>query len=263
MYKEYYNLEASPFDNVPDPFFYFPSSFHEATLRRSLFAIEQRKGAVMICGEPGCGKTLLIRTLIHSLDSDKYEIGLIGNPSLDTIDLQREILYQIGVESIPEKKIDIIHSLNENLLDNFKRGKDTVIFIDEAHIIKDREIFDEIRLLLNFQLDDRYLLTIVLAGQPELRTKVSRIPQLMQRIAVKCELKPLSYDETVGYITMRLKKSGASRGIFTKESIDVIYEISGGVPRVINNICDLALFTGYETKNESIDSSLINEISQR
>lgn len=263
MYKEYYNLQTSPFDNVPDPFFYFSSSSHEITLRRSFFAIENRKGAVMICGEPGCGKTLLIRTLIHSLDSDRYEIGLIGNPSLDTIDLQKEILYQIGVESIPDQKLDIIHSLNENLLNNFKRGKDTVIFIDEAHIIKDREIFDEIRLLLNFQLDDRYLLTIVLAGQPELRNKISKISQLEQRISVKCELKPLNYEETVGYVTIRLKKSGAQRGIFTKESLDLIFELSGGVPRVINNICDLALFTGYEMQCEQINSSVINEVSQR
>jgi len=263
LYNEYYKLQTSPFENVPDPFFYFPSPSHETTLRRSLFAIENRKGAVMICGEPGCGKTLLIRTLIHSLDSDRYEIGLIGNPSLDTIDLQKEILYQIGVESIPDKKLDIVHSLNENLLNNFKRGKDTIIFIDEAHIIRDREIFDEIRLLLNFQLDDRYLLTIVLAGQPELRNKINKIPQLEQRISVKCELKPLNYEETVAYVTMRLKKSGAQRGIFTKESLDVVFELSDGVPRVINNICDLALFTGYEMEYEQIDSSVINEVSQR
>ncbi|RMF95533.1 MAG: AAA family ATPase [Candidatus Schekmanbacteria bacterium] len=262
MYKDYYELNAFPFDNVPDPFFYFPSSSHETTLRRSLFAIQNRKGAVMICGEPGCGKTLLIRTLIHSLDSEKYEIGLIGNPSLDTIDLQKEILYQIGVEDIPEDKLDIIHSLNENLLNNFKRGKDTVIFIDEAHIIKNNEIFDEIRLLLNFQLDDRYLLTILLAGQPELRTKISRIPQLEQRISVKCELKPLTYEETVGYITLRLKKSGAKRGIFTKESLDLIYELSGGIPRLINNICDLALLAGYEKGCEQIDTVLVNEVAQ-
>lgn len=260
MYEQYFHLKNTPFDNVPDPYYYFPLPGHEEAAKRILYAIESHKGAAMLTGEPGCGKTLLARTIIQALDREKYEIGMVNNPLLEGVELHREILYQLGINDVPDNKLDILHTLNDYLLENFKIGKDTVVFLDEAHVVKDSVIFEEIRLLLNFQLNERFLLTIILLGQPELKEKIKNLWQLDQRISIKCELKPLTEEEAIAYVSYRLKKSGAQRGIFTEEAIDVIYEKSCGVPRLINNICDLALLVGYEKKVETIGSSIINEI---
>ena len=243
-YEDYWGLKKAPFDNVPDPLFYFPSARHEEGLHRLLYGVEARKGAIMLTGEIGCGKTLLSRTLIQHLSHDRYDLALVANPSFEVADFIKEILYQLGI-SQNGTKLDMVHALNERLLENLKKEKDTVLVVDEAQAINDQAIFEELRLLLNFQLNDRFLLTLILLGQPELRSKVEAIKQLSQRVVIRYHLMPFHVDEVGDYIAFRLQAAGASRVVFTPEAIVAVYEASGGIPRKVNTIADLALLIGF------------------
>jgi len=149
--------------------------------------------------------------------------------------------------------------LNNVLLNNAREGKDSVIIIDEAHAIEDNQIFESLRLLLNFQLPDRFLLTLLLFGQLELREKIESNKQLEQRIAIKCHLTNLSLEDTVGYITHRLKVAGRDEPIFTKKAMESIYEHTGGIPRRINRLCDTCLLSGLVKNINQIDESIILE----
>ncbi len=257
-YEGYWGLKKAPFDNVPDPRFYFPSVRHEEGLQRLLYGVEARKGAVMLTGEIGCGKTLLSRALIQHLAHDHYDLALVANPSFELADFIKEILYQFGI-SQKGTKLDMIHALNERLLENLKKEKDTVLVIDEAQAINDQGIFEELRLLLNFQLNDRFLLTLILLGQPELRSKVEAIKQLSQRVVIRYHLTPFTMDEVGGYIDFRMKAAGASRVVFTPEAIEAVYKTSGGIPRKVNIVADLALLIGFMERCKQVGPRVVRK----
>ncbi len=145
------------------------------------------------------------------------------------------------------------------MVNNIKDGKKTVILIDEAHTIEDKNVYEEIRLLLNFQLEDKFLLTILLLGQPELKERVEANKQLLQRIAMRYHLEALSRDETINYINHRLKIAGGEKVEFNPSSYRLIHERSGGIPRRINQICDMCLVTGYAKKVTTINEEIVQE----
>lgn len=257
-YEKFWGLKKSPFDNVPDPRFYFPSSRHEEGLHRLTYGVEARKGAIMLTGEIGCGKTMLSRALIQHLAQERYEVALIANPSFNASDFLKEILHQAGV-SPKRTKLTMLHALNDRLLENFREGKDTILLVDEAQAITDPEVFEELRLLLNFQLNDRFLLTLILLGQPELRSKVEAITQLSQRVVIRYHLLPFTAKEVGDYIEFRMKAAGASRAVFTPEAVIAIYGASGGIPRKVNTIADLALLIGLMDRRRMIDPDVIEK----
>lgn len=257
MYQEYWGLTELPFENVPDPRFFYPSADHQEALLKMFYAVNNRKGAAMLTGEIGCGKTVLSRTLIQDLPPDRYEIGLITNPSLSPVDFLREILYQLGVEIQTDSKLDLLHALNDQAVKNANADKDTVIIVDEAQAIEDESTFEELRLLLNFQLNDRFLLTLLLIGQPELNDRVASIEQLAQRIALKYHLGPLKREETHAYVQTRLEKAGGKRALFSDTALEVLHRESRGIPREINNICDICLLLGFGAKAEIIEGEQI------
>lgn len=259
MYLEYWDFKEYPFENVPDPKFMYYSENHEEALVRLIYAAKRRKGAALLTGDVGCGKTVLSKVFIQQLPGDEYDIGLITNPTLEPSDFLKEILYQLGLNPDTNSKADLLDILNERMLENMKQDKTTLLIIDEAQLIS-KQTFEEIRLLLNFQLNDRFLLTLILIGQPELRDIVRGIKQLDQRIAIKYHLNPLNFEETVKYIVFRLKKAGLTRNIFTRQAVDEIYDYSQGVPRKINNVCDMSLLIGFSSKKEVIDSKIIKEV---
>ena len=259
MYLEYWNLKEYPFENVPDPEFMYYSQEHEEALVRLIYAAKRRKGAALLTGDVGCGKTVLSKVFIQQLPDDEYDIGLIINPALEPIDFLKEILYQLGLNHDTNSKADFLDILNKRMLENMKQDKTTLLIIDEAQLIS-KETFEEIRLLLNFQLNDRFLLTLILIGQPELRDVIKTIKQLDQRIAIRYHLNPLNFEETVKYIVFRLKKAGLTRNIFTRQSVDEVYNYSQGVPRKINNVCDMSLLIGFSSKKKVIDSKVIKEV---
>ncbi len=260
MYEKYWGLNTLPFENVPDPRFLYRSSQHEEALMRLMYATKTQKGASMLTGEIGCGKTTLSRVYIQELSSDEYEIGLIANPCLSPTDFLKEILFQLGVEKSFADKTEMLHVLNEKMLDNLKNGKKTIVIIDEAQAIESETTLEELRLLLNFQLNDQFLVTLILIGQPELRERVTSIKQLDSRISIRYHLHNLDLNDTMKYILFRLKVAGLKKNIITKEAIEKIYSYTNGVPREINNICDLALLDGFSTKAELINTKIIQKL---
>ena len=257
MYTEYWKLTAKPFENSPDPRFLYHSAEHDEALMRLLYAIQSSKGAALLTGEYGCGKTLLMHTIVNELSSGQFNIAYLTNPRWSANELVQEILYQLEITSDGTSRIEMLHSLNDFLFDNVRNGKHTIIIVDEAQIIGDYETFEELRLLLNFQLNDRCLLTLFLVGQPELNDMVKKIPQLNQRIALRYHLKRFSYEDTKAYIQYRLNIAGRNNPIYTEAALKEIYNYSQGTPRTINNICDLSLVIGFGKHLEQIDADTI------
>ena len=260
MYEAYWELGEPPFDNSPNPKFLYLSPEHEEALARLTYAVTRRKGWAMLTGEYGCGKTTVSRTLVQRLDPERYEVALLANPCWGATDFLREALYQLGMD-VPERgKPELVHALNELFFRNYRAGRDTVVIIDEAKLIDDDAIFEELRLLANFQTDDRFLVTILLIGSSELREKIRRIRHLDQRVAIRHHLTPLDRDHTAHYIAHRLRTTGQTRALFTEEAVTLIFDFTRGTPREINNLCDLALLTGYSKGSREIDEHIVAEV---
>lgn len=260
MYEAYWELREPPFDNSPNPRFFYLSPEHEEALVRLVYTVRHRKGCGMLTGEYGCGKTTLSRALIQRLEAERYEIGLLTNPSWTPVDFLREALYQLGVEATERAKSELLHQLNDVFFSNYRAGRDTVIIVDEAQLIDDDAVFEELRLLMNFQTDDRFLVTLLLIGSPELRDRVRRLKHLDQRITIRCHLNTLDGAHTAAYITHRLRMAGRTAPIFTDEAIRLIFDFTRGTPREINNLCDVALLVGYTKRLKEVGEKIIAEV---
>ncbi len=261
MYEQYWGLTARPFQNVPDPNFLFMSPRHREALARLLYAVKYNKGAALLVGDVGCGKTTLSRALILQLAEDKYDIGLITNPSLPGNDFLEEIDTQLGVQPPSGGKAALLRGLNDRLLANAGEGKETVLIVDEAHSIRDPAVFEELRMLLNFQLNDRFLLTLIMLAQPEINEIIARLKQFEQRIAIRYHLTPLDEAETGRYITYRLQKAGAKRALFSQEALQLVWQHAQGVPRIINTLCDLCLLEGFASRVQDVDAALVKRVA--
>jgi general secretion pathway protein A len=252
MYTQYWGLQKKPFDNTPDPEFLYRSSQHEEALARLLYAVQERKGLAVLTGVFGCGKTVLGQELLRELSEDRYRIAFINYPLLSHVEFLLAIAKSLGADNLPTKKSEVLinfvlDSLNGILLNNARDGKDSIVFIDEAHTIQDS------------QIPNRFLLTLILSGQPELREKLEINKQLSQRIAIKCHLTNLDLNNTFDYIIHRLKIAGRKEPIFTKEALQSIYDHTSGIPRRINRLCDLCLLTGLAKGLSLIDEAVVLE----
>ena len=259
MYLEYWGLTKFPFENVPDPEFMFYSHEHEEALARLVYAAKRNKGAVLLTGDIGSGKTTLSRVFIQQLADSEFDIGLINNPCLEPLDFLKETLYQLGLNPRSQSKSELLQMLNNRMIKNWKNNRTTLLIIDEAQLIY-KETFEEIRLLLNFQLNDHYLLTLILVGQPELRDIIRGYKQLDQRIAIRYNLNSLSRESADKCIAFRLEKAGRTKSIFTAAALEECYNYSRGIPRKINNVCDLALLVGCGMMVETIDADIIKRV---
>jgi general secretion pathway protein A len=260
MYLSYWGLSEIPFKNTPDPKFIYYSSEHEEALVRLLYVVTEGRGGLLLTGEYGCGKTLLSRVFLKELNESKFLVALITNPNLSDIDFLREVLYQLGVESKSKAKVDLLHELDKVVLKTHEGGRSIVIIVDEAQQVMDENTFEEIRLLLNYQQYDNFMVSLILMGQPELRAKVAAIPQLKQRLGMRYHLRTLDREECHKYIDHRLNVAGQTRVIFDQKAKDAVFEHSGGTPREINNICDMALLTGFGYNASAVDADLIRMV---
>lgn len=259
MYEEFWGLKEKPFENTPDPRFLYYTTQHEEALCRLLYVIKEKKGAGILTGVFGCGKTVIAHALLKELEADKYKIAYVNNPQLNSLELLRMMVYYLGLSKPPSKKSDLLMVLNDIFQNNIKDGKETVIIIDEAHTIEDHTVFEELRLLLNFQSEERFLLTLLVIGQPELATNIDNIKQLTQRIAIRCHLDSLSLEDSIKYIQYRLKVAGLEKEIFDQSAYPKVHLHSGGIPRRINRICDLCLLTGFSKNIRQINEEVVEE----
>ncbi len=264
MYLEYWKFNEKPFENTPDPRFLYRSSNHEEALVRMSYCIGEAKGAAMLTGEYGSGKTVLTRVLVKELlkDDQKFKLALIVNPSFSATDFLREIIFQFDHTLLKGSKLNLIHRLNEILYKGMSEGKKAVVIVDEAQAIKSNSMYEELRLLLNFQMNDRFLLTLLLVGQPELKKKVDKIPQLKQRLAITYHLSGLSESDVIKYIDYRCAVAGKQESVFTEDASKVIGKRAEGIPRRINTICELALLQGMLERKERIDARIVEKVAE-
>lgn len=263
MYTAYWGLLEKPFENTPDPRYFYYSLKHEEALSRLLYAVEERKGSMMLSGDYGSGKTLLSRVILGKLmqEEAKYRVALVVNPAIPVLEILAEIVYQLGENISPQaRKTDILRILNGVLYKTAEDDRHTVIIVDEAQAIEDGFVFEELRLLLNFQLNERFLLTLLLLGQPELREKIERLPQFKQRLALRYHLTTLTGSETKNYIEYRCAVAGRKEPIFSDGASQLIFDYSKGIPRQINNICDLSLVIAMGEKLKYVDERIISEV---
>jgi general secretion pathway protein A len=259
MYETHWGLTLKPFENTPDPRFLYHAPQHEEGLSRLLYVVRERKGAGLLTGVYGCGKTLLSRTLTRELEKDVYRVAFVTNPRLDDVEMLRMVAHGLGATDLPTRKTDILVALEKIFQENIRDGRKTVVVIDEAHAIEDARIFEELRLLLNFQTEEHFLLTLLLFGQPELQPKIDANKQLAQRMAMRFHLEGLSAADTQGYIEHRLKVAGAKHPLFTADAAALVFERTGGIPRRINHACDVSLLTGYGKSANVIDRETVRE----
>ena len=262
-YEEYWGLKEKPFENTSDPRFLYMSSQHEEALARLMYTVYQNKGISVLTGVFGCGKTVIAEKILETINYDAYEIAMIVNPQLSAIELLRDIIYNLGYkETVIKEKDEVVHKLVEILNNNYRNGKRSVIIIDEAHLIQELQIFEELRVLLNYQTEHNFLVTLLLLGQPELKDKISNLKQFTQRVAIHCHLTPLTRGDVANYINHRLEVAGSTRRIFEDDSYDHIYSQTGGIPRRINQLCDMTLFTAYSEGIQSIGAPEIDKITK-
>jgi len=265
MYKSFYNLRRNPFEITPDPSFLFPTSLHNEALASLYYGVTAHRGCVVLTGEVGTGKTLILRSLLGLLQRRDMVFALIFNPTLSPVEFMRYIARDFGLPVAGKAKDELIHVLNGFLLQRHEAGLTTILVVDEAHHLS-AEVLEEIRLLTNLETSQRKLLQIVLAGQPELDQKLDshELRQLKQRIALRCHLEPLGAHETREYISRRLKTAGAVGAceIFSGPAIEAVFHHSRGIPRLINTICENALLSGYAKHAATITSEIIEAVAK-
>jgi len=261
MYYDYFEFNEPPFNLTPNSKFFFESSKHKEALSSLLYAIEERKGFIVITGEIGSGKTTVSRALINKLNRNT-EVALITNTHLNSKDLLLTLLEDLEIGFQPgDSKSKLLSNLNEYLLTQAHRGHNVVLIIDEAQNLKPN-VLEEVRMLSNLETETDKLIQIVLIGQPELKLKLGlhQLEQLRQRVAIYFHLAPLSFEEMQEYILHRLKVAGRGpREYFAPEAMRLVHEFSNGVPRLINQICDFALLTAYADGHTTVDEYVMRE----
>ncbi len=264
MYKAFYKLRLNPFEISPDPSFLFSTPRHNEALASLYYGVRARKGFVVLTGEVGTGKTLLVRCVLELLRRTGVAFAYVFNPSLSALEFIRYIAGDFGLPVAGKAKDELILSLSSFLVERHQRKLSTLLVVDEAHHLAP-ELLEEVRLLTNLETTQQKLLQIVLAGQPELDEKLDsyELRQIKQRIALRCHLEPLNLEETRGYIQRRLQIAGADadNAIFSEAATNAIFRHSGGFPRTINTICENALLSGYGRRSALISPEIVDEVA--
>jgi type II secretory pathway predicted ATPase ExeA len=266
MYEKFYGFNQNPFRMSPDPAFYYATARHNEALANLTYGVLMQKGFIVLTGEVGTGKTLIVRCLLDTLHRSNVAHAYILNPLLSSDDLLRMILTDFGIREVKRTRGEMLQQFNEYLIDIYRRKGICALVIDEAHLLAPI-LLEEIRLMTNIETSKQKLLQIVLVGQPELDENLDspELRQVKQRIALRYSLDPLTDMEVRGYIEHRLEVAGA-RGrllqIFPAPTLARILHYAHGVPRLVNTLCDSALVSGYGRQASSIHASVIDEVAE-
>jgi general secretion pathway protein A len=256
MYRAYWQLTERPFEIHSDPSFYYPSEAHQGTLLKIRYAVESRRGAALLTGATGTGKSLLIRTLKRHLGEDVGPFVHLVFPQLPVAGWLALLADELGAPGCPtDSPAQSVRRIQSALLENCASGRHAVIAVDECHLLAPGESFEALRLLLNFEGEGGPPFTLLLSGQPILLPMIDRHPALEGRLGVKCLLRPLGPEETASYVTHRLKAAGANREVFTADGLEAVHEVSHGHPRQINRVCDLALLIGFAGEARQLEAA--------
>jgi general secretion pathway protein A len=259
MYTSFFGLNEKPFTITPDPRYLYMSERHGEGLAHLVYGVTESGGFIQLTGEVGTGKTTLVRTLLGQIPAE-VDIALILNPQLTAVEFLMTICEELGI-NLPKQRYSakaLVDALNRHLLEAHARGRRTILLIDEAQNLS-ASVLEQLRLLTNLETAKQKLLQIILIAQPELREKLAdeNLRQLAQRVTGRYHLEPLSSEETFRYIDHRLRVAGALTEIFEPAAKREVYRLSGGVPRVINVICDRALLGAYSRESRTVSKSIV------
>ena len=263
MYKTFFNLQRNPFEITPDPAFMFPTQRHNEALAALYYGVQRRKGFVVMTGEIGTGKTLVVRCLLELLNRQSVTYAYVFNPRLSPEEFLRYVSGDLGIPGKSKSKGELLLDLSTYLVGRYQRKLTTVLIVDEAHHLS-TEVLEEIRLLTNLETTDQKLLQILLIGQAELDHKLDSVElrQLKQRIAWRSHLDPLTREETAGYILRRMMVAGANShagSIFPPETIATIYRHARGIPRLLNTVCENVLINAYAKQSQTVTPLMVEE----
>ena len=262
MYEAFYGLRTKPFSLLPDPAFLYASRKHQLALSMLQYAVQSRLALSVVTGEVGSGKTTLVRQLINEL-GDAVTVGLISNTHRGFGNLMQWVALAFGLPFRDKDAVELYHDFVEFLCAEYAKGRTTLLIVDEAQNL-DPDTLEELRLLMNVNSDDHMVLQMLVVGQPELHEILRRhdLRQLAQRISVAYKLEPLDAEETAAYVRHRIAAAGGNPNLFHKNALRLIHSNSGGIPRVINTLCDLSLVYGYADEKKQIDALLIADIAR-
>ena len=263
-YVDFFGMTQEPFSNAPVSRFYYNSSQHAQALTRLTYAVDSMKGLALLVGNIGAGKTTLARRMLDALPDDRYEAALlvIIHSGITASWLLRRIALQLGVADPAHEKLALLGQLYQRLVQIYEAGKKAVVLIDEAQMLQTREIMEEFRGLLNLEVPERKLVTFVFFGLPEIEQNLLLDPPLAQRVALRVRLSSFDRDATEAYVKHRLRLAGAGRMFFKAEALDVIHHASQGIPRVINTLCDNALFEAFLARLPEVDFAMMQRVGE-
>ncbi|MBT8139043.1 MAG: AAA family ATPase [Gammaproteobacteria bacterium] len=258
MYLDFFGLHEKPFSIAPDPRYLYMTEQHREAMAHLMFGISDEGGFILLTGEIGTGKTTICRGLLNQLPDD-VDIAFIINPRLSATEMLQSVCDDLGVDYADGASLKVlVDALNHFLLESYARGRNTILIIDEAQNLSD-EVLEQLRLLTNLETSEKKLLQLILLGQPELNDKLAQpsLKQLAQRVTARFHLKALSYSEMVEYIAHRLHVAGFRGEIFSRPALKHIYARSGGIPRLVNVICDRAMLGAYTSGELMVEYPLV------
>jgi general secretion pathway protein A len=267
MYKAFFNLARNPFELTPDPRFLFSTRKHNEALAALYYGVRRHKGFVVVTGEVGTGKTLLLRCLLQLLkQSTDIAYAYIFNSLLSPTEFLQYILADLGLPASGKNKSELLFDLSRFLISRESQNLTTVLIVDEAHHLS-ADVLEEVRLLTNLETAEKKLLQIVFAGQPELELKLDSVGlrQLKQRIALRARLDPLDEEQTKEYVQQRLRVAGRETPVdtlFPAQAIEAVYRHSRGFPRLINTICENALISAYAEHIPGVTPDIVEDVAK-
>jgi general secretion pathway protein A len=262
MYEQFYNVRTNPFALTPDPEYLFLSDEQREAIASLMYAVLARRGFSVLIGDAGTGKTTLLRALMRSVPESRAVFSVVVNPTLSPAEFLRTCVSDFGIETGESAKDVLLTKLHRFLVEAHKSNKVAVLIVDEAQRLSP-ELLEEVRLLTNFETDKEKLIQVILAGQDELADILDRydLRQLKQRVSTRLHIKPLTADAITAYIRYRWSRCSSTRPPFDESALAAIQDVSAGIPRLINAVCENALILGFAQGQRTIDAAIITTIA--